>query len=185
LTLMKSKKSFRVHPAVLLAGLMIAILICLFLLKSSETDCKSHSIEGCPASCVVCPPCLVCSSISCQTEEFCNSVGFGKSWYATAKEGENFTCYLDSDCVIKDNGVNCPRGFHKDDTSKYEPSIPPSETDCPKVELIMAICSQGKCDIKYDCSKCDALKDELGEFCSTHADGTSGWICKMYSDCNC
>ncbi|MGV8172238.1 MAG: hypothetical protein ACP5OA_06120 [Candidatus Woesearchaeota archaeon] len=52
-------------------------------------DCKDYSYFECPQSCVVCPPCEYCSSISCQTEEFCKSLGFDREWY------ENITILLD------------------------------------------------------------------------------------------
>lgn len=48
--------------------------------------CDSYSIESCPANCVVCPPCMACSSISCQTEEFCQEFGIDKSWYENIKK---------------------------------------------------------------------------------------------------
>lgn len=44
-------------------------------------DCDSFSAENCPAHCVVCPPCEVCSSVSCQSEQFCLGMGFNRSWY--------------------------------------------------------------------------------------------------------
>jgi hypothetical protein len=44
-------------------------------------NCSSYSVENCPIQCVVCPPCIQCSSISCQTEEFCKSIGFDREWY--------------------------------------------------------------------------------------------------------
>ena len=43
--------------------------------------CSNHSSENCPSACVVCPPCEACSSISCQTEQFCASIGFNRSWW--------------------------------------------------------------------------------------------------------
>jgi len=48
--------------------------------------CSSYSAESCPSSCVVCPPCEACSSISCQTEQFCKSIGFERSWYDGIKQ---------------------------------------------------------------------------------------------------
>jgi len=44
-------------------------------------NCSSFSVEDCPNQCVVCPPCIQCSSISCQTEGFCKSIGFDRNWY--------------------------------------------------------------------------------------------------------
>jgi hypothetical protein len=51
-----------------------------------EAVCTDYEAESCPDSCVVCPPCIECSSISCQTEEFCQSIGFDKEWYGNMKE---------------------------------------------------------------------------------------------------
>ncbi len=51
-----------------------------------ELDCESYSSENCPSKCIVCPPCLECSSLSCQTEEFCESIGFDKNWYENIKK---------------------------------------------------------------------------------------------------
>jgi hypothetical protein len=42
--------------------------------------CGGYSSENCSADCAVCPPCLACSSLSCQTKEFCDGLGFGEKW---------------------------------------------------------------------------------------------------------
>jgi hypothetical protein len=66
--------------------IIILILVTVFLVgcnKSSE--CKDYTYNECPKECVVCPPCEVCSSISCQTEEFCNNMGFNRSWSEAIK----------------------------------------------------------------------------------------------------
>ena len=52
--------------------------------QSNHFACNSYSVEDCPEQCVICPPCIECSSISCQSEEFCESIGFDKSWYTTS-----------------------------------------------------------------------------------------------------
>jgi hypothetical protein len=44
-------------------------------------SCSDYSVDNCPDNCVVCPPCAECSSIRCNTPEFCSSIGFNKSWY--------------------------------------------------------------------------------------------------------
>ncbi|MFH1523264.1 MAG: M23 family metallopeptidase [Patescibacteria group bacterium] len=46
-----------------------------------KIECTSHTPENCPTECVVCPPCLACSSITCQTEKFCEELGIDRSWY--------------------------------------------------------------------------------------------------------
>jgi hypothetical protein len=63
--------------------LLAAILLTLYLGddKGTFNYCGSFSDADCPANCVVCPPCPECSSISCQTEEFCESIGFNRTWY--------------------------------------------------------------------------------------------------------
>jgi len=52
----------------------------------NEIVCEKYGVDGCPEKCVVCPPCVECSSISCQTESFCESIGFDKDWYKNIKE---------------------------------------------------------------------------------------------------
>jgi hypothetical protein len=66
--------------------LILAILILVFVAGcEKKVDCARYSYDSCPSSCVVCPPCEVCSSISCQTEEFCKDLGFDKNWYETVR----------------------------------------------------------------------------------------------------
>ncbi|MCX6776958.1 MAG: serpin family protein [Candidatus Micrarchaeota archaeon] len=55
---------------------------CEFAPCPNVTNCQNYSVDKCPSQCVVCPPCAVCSSISCQSEEFCKVIGFNRSWYA-------------------------------------------------------------------------------------------------------
>jgi len=55
---------------------------CEFAPCPNVTDCRNYSVDKCPSQCAVCPPCEVCSSISCQSEEFCRVMGFNRSWYA-------------------------------------------------------------------------------------------------------
>jgi hypothetical protein len=51
----------------------------------SRPDCNNYSYYECPKGCVICPPCAFCSSLSCQTEEYCKSLGFNASWYGEVK----------------------------------------------------------------------------------------------------
>lgn len=54
-------------------------------------NCTSYSVEKCPSSCTVCPPCEMCSSISCNTVEFCQSIGFNRSWWEEVRpKNENY-----------------------------------------------------------------------------------------------
>lgn len=63
-------------------------------------DCAKHSVEKCPSSCVVCPPCLACSSLSCQSEEYCSNMGIDRSWYEDIKTGR---AEMDSSTPIESN----------------------------------------------------------------------------------
>jgi hypothetical protein len=47
--------------------------------------CSSYLPDICPSSCVVCPPCAACSSISCQSADFCQGLGIDHSWYEKIK----------------------------------------------------------------------------------------------------
>ncbi|HNZ84155.1 MAG TPA: hypothetical protein PKL98_02735 [Candidatus Pacearchaeota archaeon] len=47
--------------------------------------CSSFNLDNCPESCVVCPPCPECSSISCQEKEFCAEMGIDDNWYEQIK----------------------------------------------------------------------------------------------------
>jgi hypothetical protein len=73
----------------ILAG-VIALVILLSIIMFVFTDekelnqeilCNSSSVENCPESCAICPPCEVCSSIVCRSQEYCESIGFNESWY--------------------------------------------------------------------------------------------------------
>jgi hypothetical protein len=74
--------------------LAVSIIVTIFLIsmfviissRNSKTLCNSFSVEKCPDECVVCPPCEICSSISCQTEEFCKNLGFDRNWYKAIEE---------------------------------------------------------------------------------------------------
>ena len=48
--------------------------------------CKASHIDDCPAGCIVCPPCEVCSSMGCDLAEFCLSIGFDVDWYEMIKK---------------------------------------------------------------------------------------------------
>ncbi len=54
-----------------------------------KMECSSYTSEICPTECVVCPPCMACSSITCQTEEFCAEMGIDRTWYDNIKENLN------------------------------------------------------------------------------------------------
>lgn len=54
--------------------------------RQEEINCKDFNADNCPEACVVCPPCAACSSISCQSEEYCASLGFSRSWYEDIKK---------------------------------------------------------------------------------------------------
>ncbi|MCX6776199.1 MAG: serpin family protein [Candidatus Micrarchaeota archaeon] len=70
---------------------------CEFAPCPNVTNCQNYSVDKCPSQCVVCPPCAACSSISCQSEGFCESIGFNRSWYTENQcrmGGGNVTTHL-------------------------------------------------------------------------------------------
>jgi len=81
---MKNKRIFYLAIAVLVVTFILVVASGLFLYKNyagNQMNCTSFGVDKCPEQCVICPPCEVCSSISCQTEEFCNGIGFNRSWW--------------------------------------------------------------------------------------------------------
>ncbi len=74
----------------------LALLLVLFsgctyspnYVEENYADCNTYSVEECPEQCVICPPCVYCSSISCQTEEFCKNMGFDKNWWETVRPND-------------------------------------------------------------------------------------------------
>jgi hypothetical protein len=70
----------------ILAFAVVLILLILLLIYGAyngknKPNCAKFPYDKCPSECVVCPPCEVCSSIVCQTEGFCEGIGFNRSWY--------------------------------------------------------------------------------------------------------
>jgi hypothetical protein len=59
--------------------------------KAAEKEgyCRSFPYYECPSECTVCPPCAECSSVACETEGFCESIGFGRAWYEDIKKRLN------------------------------------------------------------------------------------------------
>jgi len=67
----------------LISLVIISVLLLVLLLTSDRNPvkaCRNYPLSECPDKCVICPPCEVCSSLVCQSEEFCEDLGFNKSW---------------------------------------------------------------------------------------------------------
>ncbi len=87
--MMKNKKIIYGILTVAILIVLLAVISIdfdLFKTKNSQINCQSYNVDKCPDQCIVCPPCKACSSISCQTEEFCKSIGFDKTWYENIKK---------------------------------------------------------------------------------------------------
>lgn len=102
------------------------------------------------------------------------------------KEASEFdsSCTVDSDCVIKTNNMNCPIAVNAKEKASYKQSIPPSHTECPETNEIIARCIESDCKVRYDCSQCPTLKSKM-DFCTTYSGGTMSWICDLYKECKC
>lgn len=72
------KRLWLVYLIIILVLLTILFMFILIENKPSqiEINCSSFSLSNCPNSCQICPPCEVCSSLSCNSKEFCNKIGF-------------------------------------------------------------------------------------------------------------
>jgi len=76
--------------------LVLALGIALGVLKyrqdqqKTAINCSGYSVDQCLSpNCVVCPPCPECSSLSCQSETFCKSMGIDSRWYDAIKKQNN------------------------------------------------------------------------------------------------
>ncbi|MEM4336867.1 MAG: hypothetical protein QXG86_02570 [Candidatus Woesearchaeota archaeon] len=78
---MKSNKRKILMIVLILLIILIVASYFIFFRRNAALDCNSYSLEDCPKGCVICPTCEVCSSIGCQTEKFCESMGFDEGWY--------------------------------------------------------------------------------------------------------
>jgi hypothetical protein len=79
------KKGIIILICILLLSFIIVICLATINTKKINLNCSNYSIDDCPDNCVICPPCEVCSSISCQTEEYCKDISFDKEWYDSIK----------------------------------------------------------------------------------------------------
>ena len=83
-------------------------------------SCSEYSIDECPNDCVICPPAMTASSISCQTPEFCQDMGIDENWYEKVSQriqGKKF-----NDCLDAGNPVmeSYPRQCRMDDNTYTE-----------------------------------------------------------------
>jgi hypothetical protein len=82
----------------LVYGIMIIVILAIILFltwesknemviqeENYEMKCQGYAESECPDDCIVCPPCEACSSLGCNSAEFCNSMGFDKDWYQMVK----------------------------------------------------------------------------------------------------
>lgn len=83
---MKKQNIIILSIIIIIIALIIGYLIYYqFNNPTKETSCKNYFVDDCPSECVVCPPCAACSLISCQTKDFCKSIGFNETWYTNTK----------------------------------------------------------------------------------------------------
>ncbi|MBU0530850.1 MAG: hypothetical protein KKC05_04205, partial [Nanoarchaeota archaeon] len=95
--------------------LILLVLVSGCVQQETGDECQSFDVDECPNDCVVCPPCEECSSITCQTEEFCNSIGFDRDW-SNRVNGD-----------MSDNGSDhVPEGTTDSDSVQEEEMGPPT-----------------------------------------------------------
>lgn len=107
--------------------------------KISAEECKKYVEDECPEGCIVCPPCEVCSSLGCNSAEFCKSIGFDENWYETIKlqrETANWQIYRSDEYMFE---VKYPEDWKvAKNIFNFEPNLvfcPPSLTN-PDPEIV-------------------------------------------------
>ena len=125
----------------------------------SNLECKNYSYSDCPEKCAVCPPCEVCSSLSCNSKEFCDSIGFNESWR---------------------NSTKPPACNYESETKSYIKKEP----NC----VINFLCTQGSKAFSDSCGcGCEKLSQEpekvyctqdqkKAEVCPEYYSATCGWF---------
>ncbi|MBU0461847.1 MAG: hypothetical protein KJ574_04650 [Nanoarchaeota archaeon] len=74
----------------ILFAILVGISGCAPKPQQEQIECRDYNVSSCPEECSICPPCAECSSVSCQTEGFCNSIGFEKRWYQENQERQRW-----------------------------------------------------------------------------------------------
>lgn len=79
------KRTRNIITIIAIIGLIFSVYLMLSPLFKDDNpvtnlNCKNYSYSNCPSSCVICPPCKECSSLSCNSKEFCESIGFNSTW---------------------------------------------------------------------------------------------------------
>jgi Immunoglobulin-like domain of bacterial spore germination len=87
---------------------------------SGNLSCSQYEVEACPNDCVVCPPAMESSSISCQSEEFCAELGIDRDWHNKMTKRINGQKF--NDCVLAGNPVmeSYPRQCRIDENTYTE-----------------------------------------------------------------
>ena len=79
------KQTRNIITVLAVMGLILSVYLIMSPLFKNNTpqslNCKNYTDFDCPSVCAVCPPCEVCGSISCNSKEFCQSIGFNETWY--------------------------------------------------------------------------------------------------------
>ena len=87
----KQNKNTIIFSVVLIVGLSIGAALFFDYWKENravtidENYCNQYQPDFCPDGCIVCPPCLECSSIQCRLASSCETIGFDKNWYRQTK----------------------------------------------------------------------------------------------------
>ena len=103
---------------------------------------------------------------------------------------KELSCKDDSDCFLKDD-----LPYHVNDTEN--PSFQYGRHEA-EISVPIAYCNNGKCAIKFDCTRCSEFKDELDQACECPPNmmdentgdcaynfGTAHLLCTTYIACNC
>jgi hypothetical protein len=140
-------------------------------LSQVDDQCERYTIKDCPNECVVCPPCEECSSLSCQSEEYCLSIGFDEKWYESVDPDIGQTV---ESIEVGEEEIHCLgwmdselgmvlRESNQIDSAKYSFII--NKTTCEKNDLFGSTVSIGKAS--GTCGMVENIWDSYMQDCGT------------------
>lgn len=81
---------------------------------SGYLSCDKYDVDICPNDCVICPPSIEASSLGCQSQEFCESLGISADWYNKIQsklDGRRFDeCVSNGNPVMESYPRRCSEG---------------------------------------------------------------------------
>lgn len=117
--------------------------------------CSSYHVDACPARCAVCPPCHVCSSIGCQTKEFCTRNGFDNDWWNRVRPQPTGLPLPDTSCrLLTCHGLNIKCGTGEPLMCTMEYQLGDKCLQYAQCGIVNGVCSEIKNQAFENCKSC-------------------------------